>query len=96
MATLKQIEANRRNAQKSTGPKTAAGHETVSRNAITHGLTAARTVVLPDEQEEFDRFSEAMRAEWNPQTLLAFGAREKLAPPRISCTSWGASGRKVS
>jgi hypothetical protein len=41
MATPAQIEANRRNARKSTGPKTAAGKAASSRNALTHGLTAS-------------------------------------------------------
>ena len=40
--------ANRRNALKSTGPKTAAGKEVVRRNALKHGLTA---VVVPVEEE---------------------------------------------
>ena len=39
MATEKQIAANRANAQKSTGPKTAAGRLTSSRNAFRHGLS---------------------------------------------------------
>jgi hypothetical protein len=41
MATPAQIEANRRNARKSTGPRTAAGKAASSRNAVTHGLTAS-------------------------------------------------------
>ena len=41
MATPAQIEANRRNARKSTGPKTAAGKAASSRNALTHGMTAS-------------------------------------------------------
>jgi hypothetical protein len=41
MATPAQIEANRRNARKSTGPKTATGKAASSRNAVTHGLTAS-------------------------------------------------------
>ncbi len=41
MATRAQIEANRRNARKSTGPRTAEGKATSSRNAVTHGLTVA-------------------------------------------------------
>ena len=50
MATAAQIEANRRNAQKSTGPKTERGKARARRNAITHGMTA-RTImpVLPQE-----------------------------------------------
>jgi hypothetical protein len=39
MATERQIEANRRNAQKSTGPKSTAGLKRSSRNALRHGLT---------------------------------------------------------
>ena len=39
MATEKQIAANRANAQKSTGPKTAAGKLRSSRNAYRHGLS---------------------------------------------------------
>src|SRR6516165_4843281 len=39
MATAKQIAANRRNAQRSTGPRTAAGRSMSSRNALRHGLS---------------------------------------------------------
>ena len=39
MATEKQIRANRENAKKSTGPKTAAGRARSSRNALRHGLS---------------------------------------------------------
>jgi hypothetical protein len=38
MATQKQIEANRRNARKSTGPRSASGKKRASRNALKHGL----------------------------------------------------------
>ena len=50
MTTLKQIEANRRNAQNSTGPRTEAGKERSSRNAVRHGLTA-ETVIEPLEAQ---------------------------------------------
>jgi hypothetical protein len=39
MATEKQIAANRANAKRSTGPKTAAGKQKSSRNAYRHGLS---------------------------------------------------------
>src|SRR3954468_19256610 len=46
------IQANRRNAQKSTGPKTASGKEQSRRNALKHGLTGEGTVLPEDLQLE--------------------------------------------
>jgi hypothetical protein len=42
MTTDKQIAANRRNAARSTGPKTEAGKAIVARNAVSHGLLSRR------------------------------------------------------
>jgi hypothetical protein len=68
MATIKQFEANRRNAQKSTGPKTPEGKTAVSMNALRHGLRA-RTVVLPGEnREEFNHLCDDLEVEWHPQS----------------------------
>jgi hypothetical protein len=43
LASEKQIAANRANAKKSTGPKTAAGRLKSSRNAFRHGLSLLST-----------------------------------------------------
>ena len=51
MVSQAKIDANRRNAAKSTGPRTAKGKDKVKFNAVTHGMTAA-TVVLPHEDEQ--------------------------------------------
>src|SRR3954464_737048 len=68
MATEKQIEANRRNALQSTGPKTPEGKAAVRLNALRHGLRA-RTVVLPGEQpEEFQQLCDDLEAEWHPKS----------------------------
>jgi hypothetical protein len=68
MATQKQIEANRRNAQKSTGPKTPEGKDAVRFNSLRHGLRA-RSVVLPGENAgEFHQLCDGFEAEWQPQT----------------------------
>ncbi len=62
MATAAQIEANRRNAQRSTGPKTDEGKDRVRRNAITHGMTA-RTI-MPVLTQEDPRQLEERTQEW--------------------------------
>ena len=49
MATLRQIEANRRNAQKSTGPTSVAGKARSSMNALKTGLHA-KSLVLSSEK----------------------------------------------
>jgi len=43
MASERQIAANRRNARKSTGPRSGAGKKRASRNACRHGLTLSIT-----------------------------------------------------
>ncbi len=67
MSTQKQIEANRRNAQKSTGPRTPEGRAAVHLNGVTHGLTA-ETLVLPGEdQSDFAVLLADLEAEHCPR-----------------------------
>ena len=56
MATEKQIEANRLNSQKSTGPRTEAGRNTSRLNAVKHGLTGHLDVMTDAERELRDAF----------------------------------------
>jgi len=51
MATISQIEANRLNAQKSTGPRTAEGKASSRFNALKHGADA-RALIIPGENED--------------------------------------------
>ena len=68
MASAKQIEANRRNALKSTGPRTPQGKAAVRFNALRYGIRA-RTVVLPGEDRaEFEELCAALEREWRPRT----------------------------
>jgi hypothetical protein len=64
-----QIEANRRNAQQSTGPRTEAGKKTSSLNALRHGLTS-RIVVLPTEDlAAYQTFSAEFLVDLAPETF---------------------------
>jgi hypothetical protein len=79
MATEKQVEANRLNAQKSTGPKTPEGKANVCLNSLRHGLRA-RAVVLPDENKErFHQLCDELEGEWQPQTSTELALLEKMA-----------------
>ena len=60
MTSLKQIEANRRNAQKSTGPT----------SAVRHGLTAETVLVPIEDVEDYQAFEEAVAATFDPETAV--------------------------
>jgi hypothetical protein len=79
MATPQQIDANRRNALKSTGPKTPQGKAATSMNSLRHGLRA-RTVVLPGEsREEFNQLCDDLEREWQPLSRTAQFYLEQMA-----------------
>jgi hypothetical protein len=54
MSTLKQIEANRLNAAKSTGPRTEAGKSAVRLNALKHGLFAVDPIIPGEDPAGFE------------------------------------------
>lgn len=67
MTTKRKVEANRRNARKSTGPKSPEGKARVSRNAVTHGL-CSRKALLPNEDLRRMRAQlAALRRDLKPQ-----------------------------
>lgn len=71
MPTQKQLEANRRNARFSTGPKTPTGKAAVSRNASKHGLASSRALILREEnKKEFQQLLDNFRSEYQPQGAL--------------------------
>ena len=51
MATEAQINANRRNAQKSTGPRSPEGKAATSRNALKHGLCAEKHLLVDEDDD---------------------------------------------
>ncbi|HEX7928391.1 MAG TPA: hypothetical protein VF678_12420 [bacterium] len=66
MATEAQIAANRRNAQKSTGPRTARGKRHVARNAITHGLDCRDVLHFDEDAAAFEDYRRKLIADTQP------------------------------
>ena len=83
----RKIEANRRNALKSTGPKTARGKRTVSRNAIKHGLLAREVVISmgygEESKEDFDDLILRLTGYYGP-----VGCAEELLVQTIATCYW--------
>jgi hypothetical protein len=68
MISLRQIEANRHNADKSTGPKTENGKQRSRRNALRHGFTADTLIEPLESRDEYRAFEAAILTEYLPQT----------------------------
>jgi hypothetical protein len=83
MATQSQINANRRNARKSTGPKTPEGKAKSRRNALQHGLTA-KTCMLADEDPNdlLDMIAE-ISEKFDPQDTDEDFLIERMAKARL-------------
>jgi hypothetical protein len=66
MATSRQLEANRRNSQSSTGPRTAAGKAGVRFNALKSGIHAESQIIPGEDPEVFRSFAAELTASYNP------------------------------
>jgi hypothetical protein len=79
----KKAEANRRNAQKSTGPKTPEGKNAVRLNALRHGLLSEEVLLPGEDPDVFGELGERLRAELEP-----VGELENLLVDRITAAIW--------
>jgi hypothetical protein len=70
MTSVKQIEANRRNALRSTGPTTTAGKERSRRNAVRHGLTAETVIEPLEDAEDYKAFELSITSAFDAQTSV--------------------------
>ena len=66
MSSEKQIQANRRNAQRSTGPRSPEGKAAVSRNALKHGFRAEKVIFQEFNQETLQELRDELAAQWQP------------------------------
>jgi hypothetical protein len=68
MSTPAQIEANRQNAQSSSGPTSPAGKERSALNATQHGFTGQTVMVTPHEQVPYETHCIAYVEQYQPKT----------------------------
>ena len=87
MSTDKQIEANRANAAKSSGPHSPEGKARAAQNARTQGLTAERVVVEGEEAVEF-----ALMVEYGMTPLQAIRSATSVGAENIG---WGDRVRSI-
>ena len=83
MISEKQLQANRQNAQKSTGPKTAEGKAIASRNSIRHGLLSKEMVIKGEDAGEFEDLRDRLMTHYAPS-----GELEILITERIVADFW--------
>jgi hypothetical protein len=70
MTSFRQIEANRRNALRSTGPRTEEGKRQSRRNAVRHGLTAETIIDGLEDSEDYRAFEAAVIADYDARTAV--------------------------
>ena len=79
MATQAQNKANRENAKKSTGPRTAEGKTRSSKNALKHGLLAHDAVMAGEDPAEFDRCFQELEENIFPKNAIEFALVRQIA-----------------
>src|SRR6476661_560678 len=70
MTSFQQIEANRRNAQLSTGPVTEEGKRKSRQNAVRHGLTAETVIDALEDAEDYAAFEMAVTADFDATSAV--------------------------
>jgi hypothetical protein len=83
VASDAQIQANRLNAQRSTGPQTENGKRAVRYNALKHGLLAEASLLPGEDTALFRRLAEELHAQFEPA-----GELEQLLVDRITSCAW--------
>lgn len=70
MTSLRQLKANRRNAQRSTGPTSGKGKQRSRCNAVRHGLTAETVIGALEDAEDYRAFEEAITADYDARSAV--------------------------
>ena len=83
MTSNRKVAANRRNAQKSTGPKTPSGKAIASMNALKHGLCSRKPLIPGENEAEFCQFA----ADWVDE-LRPEGPHQSLCAEQAILAAW--------
>lgn len=83
MATEAQVQANRLNARRSTGPRTAEGKAKASQNSLKHGLLAREGVIRGEDRTDFEIHREMLMEQLGP-----VGPLEAILAARIVDLTW--------
>ena len=70
MTSFRQIDSNRRNARKSTGPITQEGKQHSRCNAVRHGLTAETVIGALEDGEDYKAFEATIIADYDAQSTV--------------------------
>jgi len=70
MTSFRRIEANRRNARKSTGPNTQEGKRRSRCNAVRHGLTTQTVIGSLEDSEDYQAFEATIIADYAAQSTV--------------------------
>src|SRR5580693_2662346 len=82
MATTRQIQANRANAKRSTGPVTEAGKQASSQNATRHGLLSGCIALKSESVDQWENLLASLVAEFQPSTANELILVETMAAAR--------------
>jgi hypothetical protein len=79
MASQKQIDANRRNAQRSTGPNTPEGKAAIKFNSLKHGMTAVTAVLPHEDADSYNELRESFLSTYKPANAVEASLVETIA-----------------
>jgi hypothetical protein len=96
MTSFRQIEANRRNALRRTGPKTAQGKQHTRRDALRYGLTAETVIDGLEDSEDYRGFDAAVIAYYDARTEVERELVLRLASRSGECSEPSLSRRICS
>jgi hypothetical protein len=83
MASNKQLQANKLNAQRSTGPRTEEGKKLSRLNAVRHGLTATTVIGALEDAADYEAFEQDIAADYG---IVSATDRELVA--RLASVLW--------